>query len=333
MNSMKIKYNDVHPADMTEKIRRMMLDKITEISKMDNRNPVMKKCPVCYDSNIDKLARVRGYDMFQCKICGLIFCNPYPTSEQLFEIYNCEAKRLENKLFKATFEKRLNIFIPRVELIQGYANRGKLLDVGSAVGIFIEALKRKKMPYEVTCCELSHNACTELKKCYPSAQILNCDVMEIDESHQKNRYDIVTLWDTIEHIIDLNGMLRKIRTLLNNTGIFVFSTPNTDSFEWTIAGIEHEQLSPPTHLNLMNEKAIRILLSKNGFLPIRAMTLNASIDITYVKNLIEKNRARPEKLGIFLRNELYNPSFEKFLERYLIENNKAGNIVMVAKKM
>lgn len=326
---MKINIEDVHPKEKFEYLMYMMDESIREIRKMDNHNPVMNKCPICNDENIEFFTKAHGFDMSLCNTCGLIFCNPYPSEEQLYACYNCEAKQLENELFRETFEKRVNIFLPRVELIKQYKKNGSLLDVGSAIGVFEEALLRSDMSYQVTCCELNEDACKELKERYSSINIINMDFLKIDET---SKYDIITLWDTVEHIVDLNAMLQKIRNLLNDNGVFVFSTPNTGSFEWIIAWKKHGQLAPPTHVNLMNRRSIKILLSNNRFQIIDAKTLNASLDITYVKNLIENDQLEIERLGVFLKEELYNSEFEKVLEQYLVNNNKAGNIVVVAKK-
>ncbi|MDY6974324.1 MAG: hypothetical protein SV775_18710 [Thermodesulfobacteriota bacterium] len=63
------------------------------------------------------------------------------------------------------------------------------------------------------------------------------------------------------------------------------------------------------------------------------MDMNPSLDISYVKNLIENREVNISRLGLFLKEELYNPDFETLLEEYLIRNNKAGNILVTARKL
>jgi|TARA_B100001971_G_C18219174_1_gene555952 hypothetical protein len=48
--------------------------------------------------------------------------------------------------------------------------------------------------------------------------------------------------------------------LLKNGGFLVFSTPNTDSFEWAVAGTNHVQILPPGHVNLFNLRSIKYYL-------------------------------------------------------------------------
>ena len=41
-------------------------------------------------------------------------------------------------------------------------------------------------------------------------------------------------------------------TKCHKNGFFFFSTPNTKSFEWFVAGKDHGQILPPGHINLLN---------------------------------------------------------------------------------
>ena len=73
--------------------------------------------------------------------------------------------------------------------------------------------------------------------------------------------------------------------MLKKDGLFFFSTPNTDSFEWMVANTEHVQLLPPGHVNLLNIKSISKLLKNNGFSRKNYFTLNPSLDVDYVLKL------------------------------------------------
>ncbi len=307
----------------------MMINTVARLVKMDNGNPVLDSCPICTSVKIEFFVSAYQFDISSCMDCGLLFCNPYPTNEQTHAYYNSEMKSFENEFFRDSFEKRINIFLPRIELIQKYVTSGKLLDVGSAIGIFIEALRRSKTPFDLACCDMSEEACKELRERYPDLKVLNKDYLELDVETQ---FDVITLWDTIEHIVDSKGLLQKTYRLLKDDGIFVFSTPNTDSFEWICAREKHVQILPPGHVNLMNWKCIDILLKNNSFRVVDAFTLNASLDLSYVKKLIKKNEVDQGAIGNFLWQEIFDPDFERIMEEYLISKKKAGNIVVIAQK-
>ncbi|MGA1980093.1 MAG: class I SAM-dependent methyltransferase [Sedimentisphaerales bacterium] len=326
---MKIKFDDIHTRKKQEKLVEMMKRTTDSLRKIKNDNVILSDCPICESADIVFHVRAYGFDMSTCNGCGLIFCNPYPNEEQLHKYYNSEMKAFENEFFRESFEHRVTLFLPRVKLIQEYKTSGGLLDVGSAIGIFIEALERSNTLYNVSCCDISVEACKELRERYPHIDVINMDFLKMP---QGKRYDVITMWDTIEHIVDLNQLLKQIYNILSEDGIFVFSTPNTDSFEWRIAGKKHVQILPPGHVNLMNKKSIYRLLSSKGFDILDDFTLNASLDITYVKKLIESDEVDLNRIGMFLKEEIYDPDFEELFHAYLIKKRRAGNIVVIAKK-
>tara|TARA_Y100000588_G_scaffold126330_1_gene138404 strand:- start:6660 stop:7646 length:987 start_codon:yes stop_codon:yes gene_type:complete len=326
----KLEFNDIHTQKKQKKLREMMIKTVSRLAELENDNPVLDSCPICPSTKIEFFVNAYQFDISSCLDCGLLFCNPYPTKEQINAYYNSEMKSFENEFFRDSFEKRINIFLPRIELIQKYKSHGKLLDVGSAIGIFIEALHRASCSFDLACCDMSEEACRELGERYPDVKILNQDYLDMDVDSQ---FDVITLWDTIEHIVDSKAMLQKTHHLLKDDGIFVFSTPNTDSFEWICAREKHVQILPPGHVNLMNYKCIDILLRNNSFRIAEAFTLNSSLDISYVKKIIEKNEVDRSAIGNFLWQEVFDPDFERVLEEYLMNKKKAGNIVVVARKM
>jgi 2-polyprenyl-3-methyl-5-hydroxy-6-metoxy-1,4-benzoquinol methylase len=326
----RLEFNDIHTQKKQEKLREMMVNTVAQLVEMDNGNPVLDFCPICSSPKVEFFVNAYQFDMTNCMNCGLLFCNPYPSQEQICAYYNSEMKSFENEFFRDSFEKRINIFLPRVELIQKHKAQGKLLDVGSAIGIFIEALHRSKASFDLACCDMSEEACKELGGKYPDLTIYNKDYLDLDVETQ---FDVITLWDTLEHIVDSKGLLQKTHQLLKDDGIFVFSTPNTDSFEWICAQEKHVQILPPGHVNLMNWKCIDILLKNNFFRVVDAFTLNASLDLSYVKKLIEKNEVAQGAIGNFLWKEVFDPDFELILEQYLVSKKKAGNIVVIAQKI
>ena len=120
--------------------------------------------------------------------------------------------------------------------------------------------------------------------------------------------------------------------MLKKDGLFFFSTPNTDSFEWMVANTEHVQLLPPGHVNLLNIKSISTLLKNNGFSLKNYFTLNPSLDVDYVlklKNKESKSNVRQEN---YLCSLLSDNKFRTDFERILKKHKKAGNILVIAQK-
>ena len=328
---MNIKFDDIHTDKKQRLLEEMMIKVSQELHQIDTGKVIKSStCPVCNKSNISLFVTKYGFNMDKCADCGLLFCNPYPTDKQLHYYYNSEMKKFENEFFMESFEKRVQIFLPRIELIKKYKSRGALLDVGSSIGIFVEALNQSTHEFNITCCDISLDACKRLEARYPDVKVFNLDYRLLGDA---NKYDVMTMWDTVEHIVDQNKLFSSVRDVLLSDGLFIFSTPNTNSFEWITAQKNHIQILPPGHVNLMNIGNISILMDRHGFELLNHFTLNPSLDIDYVLKAAQKEHIAPQNVGVFLDVMLADTAFRLSFENLLKNKKMAGNIVVVARKL
>ena len=325
--SKAIRFDEIHTNEKQNNLDRMMQLVNKDIKRIKNKNKHLKTCPVCQGSNLRFFVKKYEFKMDKCQSCGLIFCNPYPSKQQIYHYYNSEMKKFENDFFKKSFENRLNIFYPRIEIIKKYRKSGKILDIGSSIGVFLEALNRFEHNFQLTCCDIDKDSCDKLKKRYPKVDVINSDFVDIEK---KPEYDIITMWDTVEHIVDQNLLFNCVKKMLRKDGLFFFSTPNTDSFEWIVANTEHVQLLPPGHVNLLNIKSISKLLKNNGFSLKNYFTLNPSLDVDYVLKLKNKENANRISQENYLVSLLSNQKFRVDFEKILKKHKKAGNILVIA---
>ena len=56
--------------------------------------------------------------MDKCESCGLIFCEPLTPQKTNLSLLQLRNEKFENDFFKKSFENRLNIFYPRIEIIK-----------------------------------------------------------------------------------------------------------------------------------------------------------------------------------------------------------------------
>ena len=327
--SKAICFDEIHTSEKQLNLDKMMQLVNNDVKKIKNKNKKLKTCPICQDSKLRFFVKKYEFEMDKCESCGLIFCNPYPSKQQIYHYYNSEMKRFENDFFIESFENRLNIFYPRIEIIKKYSKSGWILDIGSSIGVFLEALNRVEHDFRLTCCDIDKDSCDKLKNRYPKVEVINSDFINIEK---KPNYDIITMWDTVEHIVDQNLLFDTVKQMLKKDGLFFFSTPNTDSFEWMIANTEHVQLLPPGHVNLLNIKSISTLLKNNGFSLKNHYTLNPSLDIDYVLKLKSKENKSNARQESYLFSLLLNTKFRADFERILKKHKKAGNILVVAQK-
>ena len=327
--SKAIRFDEIHTNEKQTNLDRMMKLVNNDVKKIKNKNKKLKTCPVCQDSKLRFFVKKYEFEMDKCESCGLIFCNPYPSKQQIYHYYNSEMKKFENDFFIESFENRLNIFYPRIEIIKKYRKSGKILDIGSSIGVFLEALKRVEHNFQLTCCDIDKDSCNKLRNRYPKVDVINSDFVDIEKIPY---YDIITMWDTVEHIVDQNLLFDSVKKMLKKDGLFFFSTPNTDSFEWMVANTEHVQLLPPGHVNLLNINSISTLLKNNGFSLKNYFTLNPSLDVDYVLKLKNKENKSNVRQENYLCSLLSDNKFRTDFERILKKHKKAGNILVIAQK-
>jgi len=78
-------------------------------------------------------------------------------------------------------------------------------------------------------------------------------------------FDIVTLWDVLEHVPSPRADLLRIHRLLSSEGCLIFSIPNLRSFDARLFGRWWIGWDAPRHLYLFPEPALKRLLAQTGF--------------------------------------------------------------------
>ena len=156
----------------------------------------MTPCNICGTDH--QLTFIWETPLVRCPTCGLCYWEPQPTFEEIEAIYN-ESDYFtgdsyvnyvgEKAMIQANFEDRLQI------LHELRPPSGDLLEIGSAYGFFLELVR--PLYDHVAGIELSSDAAAYAQN------TLQLDVQIGDlESHPPAplSYDVVAMWDTIEHL-------------------------------------------------------------------------------------------------------------------------------------
>jgi 2-polyprenyl-3-methyl-5-hydroxy-6-metoxy-1,4-benzoquinol methylase len=84
----------------------------------------------------------------------------------------------------------------------------------------------------------------------------------VEEFESDSAYDAVIAIETLEHVLDPNVALARIRALVRAGGMLFGSTPNIESAHWKTT---RDILEPRDHICLFSEKALRGILSRHHF--------------------------------------------------------------------
>jgi 2-polyprenyl-3-methyl-5-hydroxy-6-metoxy-1,4-benzoquinol methylase len=217
--------------------------------------PADSRDPAVYFSSS---RRVAGYlPIVRCAGCGLMMTSPRDDDATLERIYADLAERS----VEVGEEARSRNVAERLDLM-GARRRppGRLLDVGCGAGLFVCAAQRGG--WEATGIDASARAMASAGQRCPRACFRAGLLPEID--FPAASFDVVTLWDVLEHMTRPVEVLEKIRSWLAPEGWLFLSLPNAES---RIAGLMGRRwvLLLREHLWYFSPATIAALLSRTGF--------------------------------------------------------------------
>jgi len=201
----------------------------------------------------------KNYTIAQCKKCGLQYVNPQPTMNDKKRIkydVNYWMPRDPGEIFKKIADWRTRQI--RIEYL--YGKKEKILDIGCDGGFFLKTMKENG--WSVYGVELRRDFCRYVK------EKLDLDIFYdvLEETTFPDAYfDVVTMWDVIEHLPDPSRTLWIVNRILKDHGLLVISTINADSFNAKIFKDRWRFYNPPSHIYFFSLWALRKMLEKEGF--------------------------------------------------------------------
>lgn len=214
-----------------------------------------KLCDICEQNNWLPLYK----NLIKCKYCGLI------RSDDKFFILN-PAKLYDINYFNGKDyvnyqEEEIALsknFKNRIEEIRKFKKNGKLLDVGCAYGFFLKIAKESG--YNAEGVEINKKVASVAKK------NSNCriHVGNLGKLNLK-KYDIITMFDVIEHLKNPAEYIQKCYKLLNKDGLLIIETGNIESSLARLQKVKWRLIVPNIHLYYFSNFTLSKLLTTNGF--------------------------------------------------------------------
>jgi SAM-dependent methyltransferase len=203
-----------------------------------------------------------GYRILRCDRCGLVSTDYSNQDTDLAAIYDegyFEGGQTDGYAdygsAESVFRKQ---FFHRVKEIQNHQDSGRLLDIGCAYGFFLEEAGRV---FKSTGVDLSAHGVQEAQKRGLDARLGTIDKM----GFESESFDVVTLWDTIEHLPSPRTVLEGVFELLKPGGLLVVSTGDVDSILSKLTRSHWRLLTPPQHTFYFSKRTLRSLSESVGF--------------------------------------------------------------------
>lgn len=192
----------------------------------------------------------------RCRRCTLQYVNPRLRGDLIFSGYT-EGEDPNYVSQLAARERTFARSLRQIERTLG--RRGRLLDVGTAAGAFVAAAR--KQGWDASGCE-PNKWLAEWGSRHYGITIRQGSVF--DQNYEPRSFDVVTLWDVIEHTPDPVAVVEHCRTLLKPGGLLVINYPDIGS--WIARLLKRKWLFLiSVHLFYFDRRTIRRLLEEHGF--------------------------------------------------------------------
>jgi 2-polyprenyl-3-methyl-5-hydroxy-6-metoxy-1,4-benzoquinol methylase len=219
------------------------------------------------------------YNLGQCDNCKLIFCLTIYSQDQFIAVYD-ELYNKENAIYRnhAVVEytmllenKKIKVGYHRSRLLKKHVFNGKcesVLEIGSGIGLIGSYIRNENKQIKYLGIEID-------KESYHKSQFLklntiNDDFTAIDTV--ADSFDVIMLWEVIEHLQDLKLFLELAYKKLNRNGKIILPTPNYSKI-YNYPKREVDEIfqdQPPIHLNFFTKENISAIFEINHFVNCKA---------------------------------------------------------------
>ncbi len=231
-------------------------------------------CPVCGGQEFKHLFYKDKEPFVRCAQCHFTLINPRPSFDQIAKTY--DSVYSENYTKKA--EKKRKRALRRVRrLKRSYKSFGNWLDVGCSAGFVVEAAQNEGFTgYGI---DIEAGGLAYGKKVLGLANLIEGT---LGEYHYPSQFfDVISAYDVIEHVPDLNLFLTEIKRILKPRGILDIGTPNIDHWRVPKNLPTWNEFKPSEHLYYFNKGTLSKLLAKNNLKIVKQrLSLKPSLKVT-----------------------------------------------------
>jgi SAM-dependent methyltransferase len=269
----------------------------------------------------------RGYRLFRCPGCGLVSTELGVEYEKFVRMFYQKGYFTGDESCGAYAQyeddKR---FITRnmghhIKVIKERKPSGKLLDIGCAMGFFMEMAG--EAGYDAYGFDPSEYAISHVPQ-FLAANTITGTIRTV--TYPKKTFDIITMLDVFEHLEDPVGDLLRVREWLKPDGLLLLTTGDTRSLSAKILGKHWTFYTPPQHLMFYHRKGITEVLEKSNFEPFYWYRIGKWLSLSYVLHLAVTSADWPLLKGINdIVRKLHLESIPVYLPMY-------DNFAVIARK-
>jgi len=200
-------------------------------------------CRVCGSDQVYLRFRLKTFDIMKCRHCEVAYMAAVPSEQEIAALYSSDyyQKRFEyyfnnivsnpdgGKLDSNTRSFRLAL--DRLQSLR--PDKGRLLDLGCGLGIFLKLAREQG--WDTVGVDISSYAAEYGRREF-GLDIRQAARLQ-DAGLPAHSFDVITLWDSLEHFAAPLSQLREVSRLLRPGGVVMLDTPNEDALMRALAGL------------------------------------------------------------------------------------------------
>ena len=262
---MDIDFDIMREPEFYNRINKSRISDMKKVTKTGGWKKV-SVCPVCgYSQNTEEIYNFEGIKSFLCPLCDTLFNDAIPVIQNTGEYLIDDINTYKETPDEQKKEYRKNRFaMERIGIIQNIMNKPlstlTLLDVGCNTGFFLEVAKEHFK---------SVHGIDNSEKIRAYAEKITGVPIHLHFDDELPKFDVITLFDVIEHTEKPFDLIHKCFEYLNPGGLLLVYTPNHRSLSFDVLGTNNTQYFPSDHLFIISPKTVIYIASKmNARIPL-----------------------------------------------------------------
>jgi SAM-dependent methyltransferase len=226
-------------------------------------------CGLCGSAERELSFRDGEFSVVRCGSCGLTYVTPrLENAALLAQVYDegywssNAAKirgytdyRADAPLYLKTYAKRMRV------IRRNFSRPGRVLDVGCAAGYFLEVMRSEG--WEVLGLEQSDSIRRSAEARLGPEHVRGGLLSQAELA--AGSFDLVTLWDVLEHVPDTLALLAEVRRLLAPEGKLLIETQDVSSRAARLLGRRWQHYKHAEHIYHFEPRTLENALAKAGF--------------------------------------------------------------------
>jgi len=238
---------------------------------------IVNNCPVCNSLERGFFLNRFGLDIYRCNQCTHRYLSPRVKYDEAMKLYaddktssDIYSQEWQIKIDETKYQYGLDL----IKMVKPPNNK-KIMDIGCGAGGFLKLAEKNNW---INCVGVDVNERYQPNyKEINGVQFISVNFESLDINKLGKDYDCIAMWSVLEHIYDVNGMLKILRGMLKKGGLLFILVPNVESLATNLM----REMSPTfnwKHLSHFSRKSLEKLMLNNNFRTEHIETVITEID-------------------------------------------------------